>query len=86
MAWGGQLEARAVSAVPALSSAWALKDSLNSSFMLANTLQEDVEEGACPAFQQWKESVACGMCGSSVPVPYNRCCHMQTRQSFTQLE
>lgn len=40
--------------------------------------QEQVEEGACPALQQWKESVACGVCVSSVPVSYNQHCHLQS--------
>lgn len=60
---GGQLEAGAVSAVPALCSAAALQGNLNSSFILTPT-SVGYGEGAGPVLQLWKESVACGIHGS----------------------
>lgn len=56
-AQGGQPESGAVSAVPALSSVWALKGNLNSSFMLAPA--SGGSGGGSPAGSSTVERVCC---------------------------
>lgn len=80
---GGQLEAGAVSAVPAFCTARALKGNLSSSFMLTPT-STGYREGGQPSAPT-VERICC-LWYVWIPVSYNECCPKQSMQSFTQAE